>query len=155
MWSHEPAGYDCPFCRVATGGETDLNRRGDVVWRDELTTAFISPRWWDSNPAHVIVVPNEHFENLYVVPEPAIAAVYATAKRLAAALMAEYSCDGTSTRQHNGPGAGQEVWHLHVHVFPRYAGDELYENNKRVRWTQPEERAPYARRLRERLRIRD
>ena len=51
--------------------------------------------------------------------------------------------------------AGQEVWHLHVHVFPRYAGDELYENNKRVRWTQPEERAPYARRLRERLRIRD
>jgi len=81
--------------------------------------------------------------------------VYESAQRLARALKSEYGCDGTSTRQHNEPGGGQDVWHFHVHVFPRYAGDRLYANHEQTRWTTAEERAPYARRLRERLRPAD
>jgi histidine triad (HIT) family protein len=121
------------------------------VWQDGATTAFVAPKWWDANPGHVLVVPNEHAEHLYEISEPALAAVYATARRVAVALKHEYGCDGTSTRQHNEPGAGQDVWHFHVHVFPRYEGDNLYANDERTRWTTPEERAPYARRLSERL----
>jgi histidine triad (HIT) family protein len=149
--THRPPGYDCPFCTLTAGGETDFNHQDDVVWRDRETIAFMSPKWWETSPAHVIVVPTEHFENLYELPDATLAAVYATAKRIALALREVYGCDGTSTRQHNEPGAGQDVWHFHVHVFPRYVGDGLYENDKRVRWVDAAERAPFAERLREHL----
>lgn len=102
-----------------------------------------------TNPAHVIVIPNEHFENLYNIPEATLARVYATAKRIALALRAVYGCQGTSTRQHNEPGANQDVWHFHVHVYPRNVDDRLYENDSHTRWADADERAPYAARLRE------
>jgi histidine triad (HIT) family protein len=99
----------------------------------------------------VIVTPTDHFENLYQIPDSTLAAVYSTAKRMALALRAAYRCDGTSTRQHNEPGARQDVWHFHVHVYPRYVEDGLYVNDDRVRWVEAGERAPYANRLREEL----
>ena len=139
----------CPFCQFLAGEETEHNRRSDVVWRDERTTAFVSPRWWESNPGHVIVVSNEHFADLASIPEDELGAVYSTAKRIAVALQAVRDCDGTSTRQHNGSGAGQDVFHFHVHVFPRFAGDGLYVRDAEFRWASPEERAPYAERLRD------
>ena len=109
----------------------------------------MSPRWWPANPGHVIVIPNEHFADLRDIPDEALGAVYATAKRVAGALAESRGCDGTSTRQHNGSGAGQDVFHFHVHVFPRFAGDALYARDAEFRWASPEERAPYAERLRE------
>ena len=111
----------------------------------------MSPKWWDAAPAHVLVVPNRHFENLYEIPDDALAWVYATARKVALALKEAYGCDGTSTRQHNEAGGGQDVWHFHVHVFPRFENDRLYETNAQTRWTEPEERAAYAERLRARL----
>ena len=97
----------------------------------------------------VIVIPNEHFADLRDIPDEALGAVYATAKRVSGALAETRGCDGTSTRQHNGSGAGQDVFHFHVHVFPRFAGDALYARDAEFRWASPEERAPYAERLRE------
>ena len=141
----------CPFCEVASGRETERTRLGDIVWRDAATTAFVSPRWWPNNAGNVLVVPNEHVENLYAISDDVLGAVYATAKRVAVAMKTSYGCDGTSTRQHNDLGAGQEVFHFHVHVFPRFTGDELYAKDAEYRWTSPEERAPYAERLREAL----
>jgi histidine triad (HIT) family protein len=61
-------------------------------------------------------------------------------------MVAASRCDGVSTRQHNGPGANQEVWHYHLHVFPRYPNDGLYDAAARM--TEPPERQPYAERLR-------
>lgn len=146
--THEPAGYECPFCTVVAGGETNANVQSDVVFRDAETTAFVSPKWWTSAPAHVLVVPNEHHENIYVVPDASLAAVYRTVRRLAIAIRAAYDCEGVSTRQHNEPAGYQDVWHLHVHVFPRRPGDDLYLRNRETRWTSPEERAPHAESLR-------
>jgi histidine triad (HIT) family protein len=61
-------------------------------------------------------------------------------------MKALYNCDGTSTRQHNEPDGNQDVWHYHVHVFPRYADDNLYDSNY---FEMPvAERAQYASRLR-------
>ncbi len=120
----------------------------DVVWRDEQTTAFVSPKWWPENAGHVIVVPNRHVENLYAIDDELLGAVYATAKRIAVAMKAAYDCEGTSTRQHNEPGGNQDVWHLHVHVFPRADGDGLYARDLEARWVDAAERAPYAARLR-------
>jgi histidine triad (HIT) family protein len=145
---HEPTGYVCPFCRLLHGVDTERNRGDDIVWQDESTTALISPKWWSRNPGHAIVIPNAHVENLYEIDEELLGRVYGTVRRVAGALKETYDCSGTSTRQHNEPDGNQDVWHLHVHVFPRYAGDELYERHTEIRWATPAERAPFAARLR-------
>jgi len=94
----------------------------------------------------VIVVPNEHVENLFTLSRVLAAEIHDTARRIAFALTDAYGCDGISTRQHNEPGGDQEVWHYHLHVFPRYAGDGLYGSTWRD--TTPGERVPYAKKLR-------
>ena len=149
--THEPPRYDCPFCRLVRGEDTARNVSADVVHNDDTTTAFISPKWWPRNHGHAIVIPNAHVENLYEIPDELLAGVYTTTKRVATAIRAAYGCDGTSTRQHNEPGGDQDVWHFHVHVFPRHAGDELYARADDARWVSPEERQPYAERLRRAL----
>jgi histidine triad (HIT) family protein len=141
----------CPFCELASGRDTELVPQAHVVWRDTESTAFVSPKWWPRNAGHVIIVPSAHFENLYDISEEALAAVNFTAKRIAVAFKMEYGCDGTSTRQHNEAGAGQEVWHFHLHVFPRYVGDGLYENDRSAWWPTLDERAPYVERIRRAL----
>ena len=93
-------------------------------------------------------MPNEHVENLYEIDDELLAAVYATAKRVALAMKLAYGCDGTSTRQHNEPGGQQDVWHFHVHVFPRWHDDGLYEQQLLSRWVPATERAGYAAQLR-------
>jgi histidine triad (HIT) family protein len=143
---------ECPFCRLLAGVETERNRLDDIVWRDERTTAFVSPRRWPANKGNVIVIPNEHVANLETIDDELLGAVYATVKRVAVSMPAAYGCTGTSSRQHDGPGAGQEVPHLHVHVFPRTDGDGLYARDTEFRWATPAERAPYAARLRAALR---
>lgn len=65
---------------------------------------------------------------------------------MAMALKGAYACDGISTRQHNEPAGNQVVWHYHLHVFPRYNNDRLYTSTGY--YTEPEERVPYAARLR-------
>ncbi len=145
---HEPEAYACPFCGLIRGEESEHNRLDDVVWRDGHTTAFVSPKWWPGNAGHVIVVPNRHVENLYAIDDELLGAVYATARRIAIAMKTAYGCEGTSTRQHNEPGGNQDVWHLHVHVFPRADGDGLYTRDLEARWIDAAERAPYAARLR-------
>lgn len=59
-----------------------------------------------------------------------------------------YGCDGVSTRQHNEPAGDQDVWHFHVHVFPRYEGDGLYDSLPASAFVPAPERRPYAEQLR-------
>lgn len=123
-----------------------LTRQVDVVFRDGVTTAFVSSHQYPNNPGHVLVVPNEHFENLYELPDRLGAAVHATSRLAALALKSAYGCDGVSTRQHNEPAGHQDVWHYHQHVLPRYAGDALYGATSSPMAL--EERAAFAERLR-------
>jgi histidine triad (HIT) family protein len=134
----------CVFCRFLAGEETESNRAADVVLRTDRVTAFVSPRAWPGNEGNVIVVPNAHVRELESAPDEVIAAVFTAAARVARAMRDAYGCDGTSLRQHNGAGAGQEIDHLHVHVFPRHEGDRLYERTEEHRFAPPEERARLA-----------
>ena len=147
---HAPPGYVCPFCAVVRGEDNaPYTLQADVVDRTEATTAWICPRWWERNAGHVLVVPNEHVENIYSLPRELAADVHETARRVALALKHAYGCAGVSTRQHNEPAGYQEVWHYHLHVFPRYEGDNLYGSPWRD--TTPDERLPYAVKLRRSL----
>jgi len=144
---HAPAAYDCPFCAIVRGDDRlPWTVQEDVVLRALRTTAWINARWWANNPGGAIVVPNEHVENMYELHRELAGDVHETARLVALALKASYGCDGVSTRQHNEPGGNQEVWHYHLHVFPRWEGDDLYGSSAREATS--EERAPYASRLR-------
>lgn len=146
MHNHQPPDYTCPFCGIVQGRYDAWTVAEDVVYRDTMVTAFISAAWWPNNAGHVLIIPNQHHENIYDLPLEAATAIHRVAHEIAIAFMEVYDASGTSTRQHNGPDGNQEVWHYHLHVFPRYAGDKLYGS---TRWLPtPDERRPYADKLR-------
>jgi histidine triad (HIT) family protein len=149
MFNHQPDGYPCPFCRLVAGGEDERRTQRDIVKREEWATAFVSPRWWPRNHGHVLVVPNAHYENLYDLPPRYGHGVHDLAREVAIAIRQTYGCDGTSLRQHNEPAGNQHVWHHHVHVFPRYAGDDLYFTRPDPDFVPAEQRLPYADKLRD------
>lgn len=145
---HAPPDYDCPFCRIAQNRFTDNNpliRPEDVVIQTALTTAFVASHSWPNNPGHVLIIPNQHFENIYELPLEYASEIHRLARATALAMKATYGCEGTSTRQHNEPAGGQDVWHYHLHVFPRYLNDNLYLYKRQK--SHPEERALYAAKL--------
>lgn len=148
MYNHQPKNYVCPLCQVAKGEATDRGSlESSVIFRDENITAYVSPKWWKSNPGHVIIIPNQHFENLFDLPEKFGHLIFDCSKKVAVALKKAYGCDGVSTRQHNEPAGNQDVWHYHLHVYPRYTGDNLYSNHQDSYWTNEEQRKPYAEKL--------
>ena len=148
MMTHAEENYKCPFCRISKGIEDQLviTTQSDIVFQNEIVTAFIASHWWPNNPGHVLTIPNQHFENLYTLPDEASAEIHRLEKKIALALKAIYNCDGTSSRQHNEPAGGQDVFHYHLHVFPRYKNDDLYQLDSRQ--TTEVERAPYAKKIR-------
>jgi histidine triad (HIT) family protein len=148
MYNHEPRDYLCPFCALAGGraGERVLSTASDIVYAGRHVTAFVGSHQWPQNPGNVIVIPNDHFENLYNIPLLQAARVQELVQAVACAMKVAWDCDGVSTRQHNEPAGNQDVWHYHVHVTPGYHGDGFYHTE---RYLMPaEERARYAAELR-------
>ena len=149
MFNHAPRDYPCPFCRPAAGGGDELSHQEDVVLRTPPALAFVASRWWPNNHGHVLVVPTAHHENLYDLPPADGHAVHDLVREAAIGIRQTYGCDGISTRQHNEPAGYQDAWHYHVHVFPRYEGDNLYATRHLPTPATPDERQPYVRRLTE------
>lgn len=143
-----PLGYDCPFCKVARGQGDAITRPSDIVYQDAHTTAFISPKWWPNNPGYAIIIPNQHYQDIFELPHEVAAHIHRTAQRIGQAYLDLYQCDGVSTRQHNGAYPLQEVWHYHFHLFPRFHNDRLYSLDDQSYRTTPEQRLPYAEKLR-------
>jgi len=152
MYNHEPQDYVCPLCQISKGQLTEQGiREESVIFRDEFLTAFVSGKWWRSNKGHVIIVPNQHIENIFDLPEDLESKIFTLTKKVAIALKKAYKCDGISTRQHNEPGGNQDIWHYHLHVFPRYKDDNLYINHKDTFWPAIEEIRPYVDKLKAQL----
>lgn len=149
MYNHMPDNYICPFCLVAQGIENEyvLTKQDDIVYKDKFITAFIAAGCWKNNKGHVLIIPNKHFENIYDLPASLSAKIHGFEREVALALKEVYKCDGVSSRQHNEPSGNQDVWHYHLHVFPRYENDNLYKTDREH--LPPEERKVYASRLRE------
>ena len=147
-FSHEPPDYVCPLCMISVGteGPPADTVQDDIVYRDEFVTAFIASEWRMNNPGHVLIIPNAHFENIYVLPDDIAGRLASLTRLVALALKDAYRCDGVSTAQHNEPAGYQHVWHYHTHVFPRWDGDNIFQTHKRD--TTPEERKTYADKVR-------
>ena len=151
MHNHQPENYRCPLCYVVEGKEEEnfpYTRQADIIYKDESITAFIASHWWPRNKGHVLIVPNQHVENLYDISENLLNSIHSFSKKVALALKETYACDGISVRQHNEPAGDQDVWHYHLHVFPRYENDFLYVSNEEKALSIPEDRLPFAEKLR-------
>jgi len=150
MHNHSPENYICPLCQIARGEVTEKgNQEESVVFRDKNLTIFIAGKWWRSNPGHVIIIPNSHIENIYDMPEAMGHKIFDFSKKVATVLKETYKCDGVSTRQHNEPAGNQDVYHFHLHIFPRYKGDNLYLNHEDTYWPSQAEKQPYVDKLKD------
>ena len=154
MYSHAPENYLCPFCLLIQGVENEhvYSVHSDIIYQDDLVTAFIGSHQWPRNHGNTIIVPNEHFENIFDLPNRYPLVIHGVAKTIALAMKRVYSCDGISTRQHNEPAGHQDVWHYHLHITPRYADDQLYTTYSEKEFMPVSERARHAEKLRDGLR---
>ena len=108
----------CVFCDIIEG-----RAPADVVSEDGETLAFmdINP----ANPGHTLVIPKQHARDVYELDEETAAAVMVTAVRVARAIRVALQPDGMNLVQSNERAGGQEIFHFHMHIIPRWYGDGL------------------------------
>lgn len=101
--------------------------RGEIpshkLYEDDQTFAFmdIMPR----GDGHCLVIPKQPSRNILDVDAESLSAVMATTQKLARAVLKAFSADGVTVQQFNEPAGGQVVFHLHVHIIPRFEGVSL------------------------------
>lgn len=107
---------DCIFCKIANG---DISSK--VLYEDNKFKVIL-----DLGPAtrgHALILPKNHYANLYELPDETAAEVMLLAKKMAARMTEKLNCDGFNLVQNNGRDAGQTVFHFHLHLIPRYKDD--------------------------------
>jgi len=108
---------DCIFCKLANG---DIPT--NVVYEDDTFTVIM-----DAAPAtkgHCLILPKDHYANIYELDEEVAGKAFKLAKKLATEMTEKLQCDGFNIVQNNGETAGQTVFHFHMHLIPRYKDDE-------------------------------
>ena len=107
---------NCIFCKIANG---EIPSR--TIEENDMFKVVL-----DVGPAtkgHALILPKDHYTNLYDLPEDVAAEVYKTAKKIALKMKEKLGCDGVNIVQNNEEAAGQTVFHFHMHVIPRYKDD--------------------------------
>lgn len=114
---------DCIFCKIANG-EISAN----ALYEDDVVKVI-----FDLGPAsrgHVLILPKNHFNNIYDLDEETAAHIFKVAVKTANAIKDALEPEGLNIVQNNGELAGQTVFHFHMHLIPRYKGDNVH-----VTWT--------------------
>jgi histidine triad (HIT) family protein len=109
---------ECIFCRIVA-----KEIPATVVHEDEHSLAFMD--LGQVNPGHVLVAVKKHADNIFALDDAQAAAVFRSATKVARAIRAAFEPQGLSVYQANGKAAGQTVFHLHLHLVPRYEGDGM------------------------------
>ena len=107
---------DCVFCEIARGSIPSA-----TIYEDSWFRVFL-----DVNPAsrgHALIVPREHFDNIYELDAETAGRLFSLATCIARAMRDALGCQGLNLVQNNGAIAGQTVEHFHLHLIPRYEGD--------------------------------
>ena len=155
MYNHEPKNYICPFCLINDGIENEkvFTKQKDIIFKNKNVIAFIASHGWPNNQGHVIITTRKHIENIYDFKSKKLyGEVFEIVRKISIVIKKAYKCEGITIRQHNEPIGGQDVWHYHVHVFPRYKNDnlnKLYDSARKL--SEPKEREKYAKKLKKYL----
>ena len=113
---------DCIFCKLANGVIPT-----NTIYEDDSFRVIL-----DLGPAtkgHALILPKNHFANIYEIPEDVAGDVMKLAKKMATHMTEKLNCDGFNLVQNNGEAAGQTVFHFHYHLIPRYKDD-----NQHILW---------------------
>lgn len=104
---------NCIFCKIAAGEIPSA-----TLYEDEEFRVIL-----DLGPAskgHALILPKQHYANLYELPDELAEKVIRLAKKMVIAMTKALQCDGFNVVQNNGEAAGQTVFHFHMHLIPRY-----------------------------------
>lgn len=107
---------NCIFCKIANG-----EIPSKTLYEDDNFRVIL-----DLGPAtkgHALVLPKEHYANLYELPEETAGEAMKLAKRMVMKMTESLGCEGFNLVQNNGDLAGQTVFHFHMHMIPRYQAD--------------------------------
>jgi diadenosine tetraphosphate (Ap4A) HIT family hydrolase len=108
---------DCIFCKIVK-----REAPASIVYEDEATLAFMDIR--PMLPGHTLVIPKSHAAYLEDLPKDSSGPILESARKVAAALpRSGLRCEAVNLWLANGKEAGQEVFHVHFHVLPRFRGD--------------------------------
>ena len=108
----------CIFCKIVR-----KQAPASIIYEDETVMAFLDIR--PLNMGHMLVIPKAHYIDIFDIPEEQLSQVYRIAKQVSFAVKKATNADGISIIQQNGKAAGQDIFHMHVHVVPRYDGQKL------------------------------
>lgn len=104
---------DCVFCKIAAG---EIPSRKIYEDKDVIAIMDLSP----TSKGHSLIIPKEHYTNIYDIDEDIAAKIMKVAKKLATKMTVALNCDGFNLLQNNGATAGQTMFHFHMHLIPRY-----------------------------------
>lgn len=107
---------NCIFCKIAEGQIPSATIYEDDDFRVILD---IEP----ASKGHALILPKEHFANLYELPDEVASKALLVAKKVITKMTEIVGCDGYNVVQNNGEAAGQTVYHFHIHLIPRYKDD--------------------------------
>lgn len=109
---------DCIFCKIANG----MIPSATVYENSDFKVILdVSP----ASKGHTLIVPKEHFDNIFDMDADTAGKLFSLAAAVARALKKATKCDGMNLVQNNGESAGQTVFHFHMHLIPRYEGDQV------------------------------
>lgn len=109
----------CVFCQILAGDRDE----GVIAYQDEWVALLPSRHQRPTNLGHVLLVTRAHLRNLYEIPPALDGAVLGSLRRAAQAVERAFAASGTTIKQNNGP-PGQDVFHVHFHLIPRFLGDD-------------------------------
>lgn len=107
---------NCIFCKIANGEIPSRTIEETDLFRVVLDVA-------PATKGHALILPKEHYRNLYDIPEDVAAEAIKLAKKMALRMKEKLGCDGCNIVQNNEETAGQTVFHFHMHVIPRFKED--------------------------------
>ena len=108
----------CIFCKIVR-----KQAPSSIIYEDEAVMVFLDIR--PLNMGHTLVIPKAHYVDIFDIPQNLLSQVHKVAKLVSFAVKKATSADGISIIQQNGKAAGQDIFHLHVHVVPRFEGQKL------------------------------
>jgi len=113
----------CVFCRIV-----QKKAEASMIYEDEAVMAFLDIR--PLQTGHTLVIPKAHYVDIFDTPEAQLSQLHKVAKQIALAVKKATKADGVSIIQQNGKAAGQDIFHIHVHVVPRFEGQKLASFNE-------------------------
>jgi histidine triad (HIT) family protein len=108
----------CIFCKIVAN-----QAPASIIYEEETILVFLDIR--PLNMGHTLVIPKDHYVDIFDIPENVLSKMYKVVKLVSSAVKKATNADGISIIQQNGKAAGQDIFHIHVHIVPRFEGQKL------------------------------